>query len=104
MYWNTQETKSLGGLGPEKAIKAFMSLINAPGMAFDASLLQYILKPVSGIGKLIIRKKHMGVAQNTAELEFEELGFELADEQYKTGIALVHSFEMYMRSVKVRSY
>ena len=42
-----------------------------------------------------------GVANTLSELEFDDLGFELDDEQYKTGISLLNTFEMYIRSSKV---
>jgi vacuolar protein sorting-associated protein 13A/C len=77
-----------------------MSLITRTGET--PRQLQYILKPVSGIGRLVLRKNFQpGSPQYDAEMEFESLGFELDDEQYTTGISLASSFEMYIRSSKV---
>jgi vacuolar protein sorting-associated protein 13A/C len=84
----------------KSSIKAFMSLITHTGET--PCQLQYILKPVSGLGRLILRKNYEpGSPKYDAEMEFEELGFELDDEQFSTGISLASSFEMYIRSSKV---
>jgi vacuolar protein sorting-associated protein 13A/C len=101
VYWNTNDGKSLGGMGDTQAsIKAFMNLITKAGET--PKDLQYILKPVSGTGRLVLRKNYEpGSPKYDAEMEFESLGFELDDEQYTTGISLASSFEMYIRSSKV---
>jgi vacuolar protein sorting-associated protein 13A/C len=77
IYWNTNDGESLGGMQDTQAsIQAFMSLITHTGE--KARKLQYILKPVSGIGRLVLRKTfQVGSPQYDAEMEFESLGFEL---------------------------
>jgi vacuolar protein sorting-associated protein 13A/C len=102
VYWNTNDGKSLGGMGDTQAsIRAFMKLIAKSGESPKQDL-QYILKPVSGTGRLVLRKNYEpGSPKYDAEMEFESLGFELDDEQYTTGVSLASSFESYIRSSKV---
>jgi len=88
VYWNTN-SRSLAG--KEDAMAAFSELIttkyNVP------SEHQYILKPVSGTGRINVSKRFGGDIPNLdATLLFDELGFVLDDEQYRDILALVDTF------------
>ncbi|KAI9287283.1 vacuolar protein sorting-associated protein vps13 [Umbelopsis sp. AD052] len=88
VYWNTN-SKSLAG--KEDAMAAFSELIttkyNVP------SEHQYILKPVSGTGRININKRFGGEVPNLdATLLFDELGFVLDDEQYRDILAMIDAF------------
>ncbi|KAJ3227354.1 hypothetical protein HK099_002420 [Clydaea vesicula] len=98
MYWNT-ELESLENLSGQDAFDAFVKLIASKGQNNNNNL-QYILRPVCGIGKDYVP----GSARNFAEIEFDELGFELDDDQFNTGLALLNAFELYMRSYKYRKF
>ena len=66
---------------------------------------QHLLKPVSGKANLTLYKTSTkSIPKTTAILEFNELGFELDDEQYKTAITLLEAFEMYNRSFKYKRF
>ncbi|KAH8555467.1 hypothetical protein BGW37DRAFT_419803 [Umbelopsis sp. PMI_123] len=88
VYWNTN-SKSLAG--KEDAMSAFSELIttkyNVP------SEHQYILKPVSGTGRININKRFGGDVPNLdATLLFDELGFVLDDEQYHDILEMIDAF------------
>ncbi|KAJ3192438.1 hypothetical protein HK101_006567 [Irineochytrium annulatum] len=95
-YWNT-DAMSLAGMPPEESLKVFMRLIASGDHIPEEH--QYILKPVSGQGRVILNKNYKeGQAQNSATLEFDELGFVLDDQQYHSLFLLIGSFSAYLRS------
>jgi len=101
MYWNT-DSRSLAG-NTNQAVKIFNSLIasedNIP------SEHQYILKPVSGTGRIILNKHFDPNKPKTiATLLFDELGFVLDDEQYRDALLMVDLFHFYLRQQQYRKF
>ncbi|KAJ3037263.1 hypothetical protein HDV00_001828 [Rhizophlyctis rosea] len=102
VYWNT-DAVSLAGKPPNDSRDAFMGLI-ASGEKLPPEL-QYILKPVSGEGKLKSNKSYRpGEPRTSATLQFDELGFVLDDEQYSSLFALLGAFSFYVRNQPYRKY
>ncbi|KAJ2960621.1 hypothetical protein NQZ79_g4034 [Umbelopsis isabellina] len=88
LYWNTN-SRSLAG--QEDAMAAFQELITTKSNTPKEH--QYILKPVSGTGRVNINKRYGGETPNLdATLLFDELGFVLDDEQYRDVLAMVDTF------------
>ncbi|CAI2166885.1 9593_t:CDS:10 [Funneliformis geosporum] len=102
VYWNT-DSRSLAGYSTKKAVDLFNSLIasekNIP------SEHQYVLKPVSGSGRLVLNK-HFDVndPKTTATLLFDELGFVFDDEQYRDALLMVDLFHFYLRQQQYRKF
>ncbi|KAF9211914.1 hypothetical protein BGZ59_007452 [Podila verticillata] len=102
MYWNT-DSRSLAGKGMDDALKAFIELIakaeHVPGEH------QYILKPVSGAGKIKLNKRYGGdVPKAGVALNFDELGFVVDDEQYKNVLLMMGLFHSFMRQHEFRKF
>ncbi|KAJ3391183.1 hypothetical protein HDU84_006397 [Entophlyctis sp. JEL0112] len=63
---------------------------------------KYVLKPVSGLGKVKINKSpSTAIPQYHASMEFNEFGFVIEDRQYSSFLALARSFAMFIKSQKV---
>ncbi|CAG8555201.1 10349_t:CDS:10 [Paraglomus brasilianum] len=101
VYWNT-DTKSLAGHASNEAIKLFNSLIASESNTIDH---QYILKPVSGKGRLTMSKRHdPNVPKINSTLLFDELGFVLDDEQYRDALLMVDLFHFFLRQQQYRKF
>ncbi|CAO1616705.1 unnamed protein product [Parajaminaea phylloscopi] len=102
LYWDT-DSISLSGLEDVNASKEkFDALIPKEGQ--DPSH-QYILKPVSGAGRLVVRRKMTAeTAKMDAQLLFDELGFALDDEQYRDVISVADLFHFYTRQAQYRKF
>jgi vacuolar protein sorting-associated protein 13A/C len=101
LYWDT-DSVSLAGFDPTTSQKKFSELIPRDGQ--DPSH-QYILKPVSGAGRLVMRRKMTPeVAKMDAQLLFDELGFALDDEQYRDVISVADLFHFYTRQAQYRKF
>ncbi|KAJ3052099.1 hypothetical protein HK097_006900 [Rhizophlyctis rosea] len=102
VYWNT-DAVSLAGKPHTDAQTAFMQRI-ASGEKLPPDL-QYILKPVSGDGKIKSFKSYIpGKARTSAVLNFDELGFVLDDEQYSSLFALLGAFSYLVRNQPYRKF
>lgn len=67
--------------------------------------MRYLLKPVSGIGKIVMKKRPSeGEAKNMINLEFETLRLKLDDEQYFDVLMLAQTFIMSSRNLQYRRY
>ncbi|KAL1915167.1 uncharacterized protein VTP21DRAFT_7648 [Calcarisporiella thermophila] len=100
VYWNT-DSRSLEGMPLEEAIKVFMNLIATSGNIPEEN--QYVLKPVSGTGKVKLHKRYgREVPKTEATLLFEELGFVIDDEQYRDALLMASLFHSYMRQAQYR--
>ncbi|TIB10448.1 hypothetical protein E3P92_03204 [Wallemia ichthyophaga] len=93
-YWDT-DAESLLGHPTNIAIEKFTSLIankqNTPNH-------QYILKPVSGEGRL--RMNHQATSDTPKldiELLFDRIGFMLNEEQYRDALLMVDNFHFHIR-------
>ncbi|ORX52050.1 hypothetical protein DM01DRAFT_1408497 [Hesseltinella vesiculosa] len=90
VYWNTNAT-SLAGLSQDQALETYTKLI--PTMQEPSPQHQYLIKPVSGAGKIKLNKAYdQNEAKVDATLLFEELAFGLDDEQYRDALLLVDLF------------
>ncbi|CAB5396243.1 unnamed protein product, partial [Rhizophagus irregularis] len=100
MYWNT-DSKSLAGHNNE-AIKIFNNLIASEKNIPEH---QYILKPVSGTGRIILNKNFdVNKPKTIVTLLFDELGFVLDDEQYRDALLMVDLFHFYLRQQQYRKF
>ncbi|KAL0581607.1 Vacuolar protein sorting-associated protein 13 [Marasmius crinis-equi] len=98
VYFDTDAT-SLAGLSPAEVIKKFNSMI-----AHDAkdSDHQFILKPVSGEGRIIMNNKFDNKTPRfDVELLFDEIGVALDDSQYRDVISLLDMYHVYIRKHQV---
>ncbi|KAG0313845.1 hypothetical protein BGZ97_009846 [Linnemannia gamsii] len=102
MYWNTN-SRSLAGRSKEDALKVFVDLIAKAEHVPEEH--QYILKPVSGTGKIKLNKRYGGdVPKAGVSLDFEELGFVLDDEQYNNVLLMMGLFHSFMRQHEFRKF
>ncbi|KAF9963917.1 hypothetical protein BGZ65_006327 [Modicella reniformis] len=102
MYWNT-DSRSLGGQGLDEALKSFVDLIAKAEFVPDEH--QYILKPVSGTGKIKINKRYGGdVPKTGVTLNFDELGFVVDDEQYRSVLLMMSLFHSVIRRQEFRKF
>ncbi|KAF9111925.1 hypothetical protein BGX27_004234 [Mortierella sp. AM989] len=102
MYWNT-DSRSLGGQGMDDALKSFIDLIAKAEHVPKEH--QYILKPVSGTGKIKLNKRYGGdVPKTGVALNFDELGFVVDDEQYKNVLMMISLFHSFMRQHEFRKF
>ncbi|TPX30777.1 hypothetical protein SmJEL517_g05746 [Synchytrium microbalum] len=66
---------------------------------------QYILKPVSGLGKITLNRSYSAeVAKTSVVLQFDEFAFMVDDEQYKEMFSLLGSFSFMWRREQYRKY
>ncbi|UZJ53507.1 hypothetical protein CBS101457_002827 [Exobasidium rhododendri] len=101
VYWDTDAT-SLAGYPIDEAQEKFKSLIAREGQIPSH---QFILSPVSGAGRLVMRHKMTpDVAKMDAELLFDQLGFALDDEQYRDVISVADLFHFYTRQAQYRKF
>ncbi|KAI8340848.1 hypothetical protein BC941DRAFT_227149 [Chlamydoabsidia padenii] len=90
VYWNT-DSSSLAGLSHEEASQIYTDLI--PTSDGSSKKHQYIVKPVSGTGKIKLNKSYgKDNAKIDTTLLFDELAFGLDDEQYRDALLLVDLF------------
>lgn len=101
-YMNT-ESFSMYDDDPVKLLQAFKDSIHK-NTQIDVPDLQYILRPVSGKGKLSMNK--LGATKETphikAELFFEEFGIDLDSQQYKDILWTLSKFHWYIKTHKFR--
>ncbi|KAH9459830.1 hypothetical protein Pst134EB_008053 [Puccinia striiformis f. sp. tritici] len=104
IYFNT-DSISLANLdSPEQFQERFTNMIARTG-ASDSDAKpnplpdhQYALKPVSGEGKLILRKHPTNqLAKINCELSFEELAFLIDADQYRDALSCLDLFHFYTR-------
>ncbi|KAI3625696.1 hypothetical protein CBS9595_001057 [Malassezia furfur] len=101
MYWNTS-TGFLDASSPEELQQKLNELIPTSEQSANH---QYILEPVSGAGKLVIR--HHATKEEPAidaQLAFDQIGFTLDDEQYRDGICMMDLFHFYARQAQYRAF
>ncbi|KAJ1986508.1 Vacuolar protein sorting-associated protein 13 [Dimargaris cristalligena] len=102
VYFNS-DTESLSGQTLQNFLQSFTDMISGEGVKPPGH--SYILKPVSGTGRLILKKKFTpSTAKNTAMLLFDQLAFILNDRQYKDLLLLVSSFDYFIRQHRYRKF
>lgn len=100
-YWDT-DADSLAGHELSKAQQLFNDLIAREGQIPDH---QFILKPVSGAGRLVMRRKMTNdIPKMDAQLLFDQLGFALDDEQYRDVISVTDLFHFFNRQAQYRRF
>lgn len=100
-YWDT-DAPSLAGYSVEEAQEKFKSLIAREG---NVPSHQFILSPVSGAGRLTMRRKMTPETPKVdAELLFDQLGFALDDEQYRDIISVTDLFHFFTRYAQYRRF
>ncbi|KAF0534769.1 vacuolar protein sorting-associated protein 13 [Gigaspora margarita] len=102
IYWNT-DSKSLAGSTTKESIEKFTSMIASEQKIPQEH--QYILKPVSGTGRITLNKQfEINTPKTTAILLFDELGFILDDEQYREALLMADLFHFYLRQQQYRKF
>ncbi|KAJ3092913.1 hypothetical protein HK102_000456 [Quaeritorhiza haematococci] len=103
VYWNT-DAISLASKGSHADWVASFTRLIATNTSIPSDN-QYILQPVSGVGKLRLSKTYKpNQPRYFGLLEFDHLGFELDDRQYASLFALLGAFDMYVRSQQYRKF
>ncbi|KAH6917385.1 vacuolar protein sorting-associated protein vps13 [Coprinopsis sp. MPI-PUGE-AT-0042] len=96
------DSQSMAELSRKEAIERFASMIDDKDGKWNH---QYILKPVSGEGRVIVNHK---VDRNTPrfniELLFDEIGVALDNDQYRDAISLVDMYHVYIRKHQYRKF
>lgn len=101
VYFDT-DSKSLAGYSLDEAITKFTELIARKD---HTPTHQFVLKPVSGEGRLVMNKKiDERTPKTDAELLFKELGFVLDADQYRDALSMVDLFHFYIRQRDYRSF
>ena len=101
MYWNT-DTGSLAGQDTEEFIKSFDELISRGKTLRDH---QYILKPVSGTGKITLNKlKTHDKPKTDVTLLFDEIAFAVDQDQYRDALKMVDTFHFFLRHQQYFKY
>ncbi|KAK9474293.1 uncharacterized protein V1510DRAFT_428530 [Dipodascopsis tothii] len=116
IYWNTDSDLLSENKSVDEMFRAFAELITPQTAALGTPLKaigpnsrpgkiqQYVLKPVSGYGRITIHKGDAHTVANTrAELFFDEIGFVLDEDQYRDALMMVDLFHFYIRTEKFRS-
>ncbi|CAG8609296.1 9150_t:CDS:10, partial [Funneliformis caledonium] len=102
VYWNT-DSRSLAGYSTKEAVNLFNNLIASEKIIPPEH--QYVLKPVSGSGRLVLNKHFdENDPKTTATLLFDELGFVFDDEQYRDALLMVDLFHFYLRQQQYRKF
>ena len=100
VYWNTDST-FINTSDPEELQEQLNELI--PSLDHGVKH-QYLLEPVSGAGKLVIRQQATkDIPKLDAQLVFDQIGFTLDDEQYRDGLSVVDLFNFYARQARYLS-
>ncbi|KAK9463382.1 uncharacterized protein V1516DRAFT_644614 [Lipomyces oligophaga] len=103
VYWNTDSELISERQGPD-VITQFV-VLHEKFVGKDISIRnQYILKPVSGQGRIAIHKGSATEPPNSkAELIFDEIGFVLDEYQYRDALMMVDLFHFYVRTEQFKS-
>ncbi|WFD35586.1 Vacuolar protein sorting-associated protein 13 [Malassezia cuniculi] len=100
VYWNT-DCEFISASSADELQARLNALIPTPEQHPDH---QYILEPVSGAGRLIIRRKPSpGEPIMDGTLVFDQIGLALDDEQYRDGLSIANLFQFYTRQARYRS-
>jgi vacuolar protein sorting-associated protein 13A/C len=97
---------SLAGHPADQAIKQFNSLI-AKADAKESEMVehQYILRPVSGEGRLVLNHHaNKDTPKTDAQLLFREIAFAVDEHQYKDALSMLDLFHFYTRKNQYRKY
>lgn len=94
VYFDT-DSPSLAGLPPDEAVKRFTDLIASQDNQVEH---QFVLKPVSGQGRLLLHKRwDLSKPKTSADLIFKEIGLALDDDQYRAVNQMYDLLQQYAR-------
>lgn len=100
-YWNTDD-EFLSITGAADLQERLNALIPAQD---HIPSHQYILEPVSGIGKLVMRHHATKeLPKMSAQLVFDQIGLTLDDQQYADALHMANLFSFYARQVQYRAF
>ncbi|KAH9950347.1 vacuolar protein sorting-associated protein 13 [Amylocystis lapponica] len=100
-YFDT-DSDSMAGLSHTEFIKKFTELISK-----DTNLPnhQFILKPVTGEGRIVMNHSlDKDTPRFDVQLQFDEIGVLLDDNQYRDAISLVDMYHFYIRQHQYQKY
>ncbi|KAJ8102210.1 hypothetical protein POJ06DRAFT_300095 [Lipomyces tetrasporus] len=105
MYWNTDSEMLSERSELQSILDAFSTLIpHDKILSGKAPPHQYVLKPVSGQGRITIHKGSISsIANSKAELFFDEIGFVLDEYQYRDALMMVDLFHFYIRTEQFKN-
>ncbi|KAG7099216.1 hypothetical protein E1B28_001083 [Marasmius oreades] len=101
VYFDT-DSSSLAGLSRIEIVDKFKSMITHDPKDSDH---QFILRPVSGEGRVIMNHRFDGETPRfDVELLFDEIGVALDDGQYRDVISLLDMYHVYIRKHQYRKF
>lgn len=103
VYWNTDSASIREGTdGDEEELAAkFKELIGSQATGHS----QYILKPVSGLGRITMNKvPGKSTPKTRAQLIFDELGFIFDTDQYRDALMTAEVFRLYMKTMAFKKF
>lgn len=101
VYWNT-DTQSLAGKSREDFVRSFTEMI---ARNEDQQSHQYILRPVSGTGRITLNKlKTHDRPKTDVSLLFDEIAFAMDQDQYRDALQMIDTFHFFLRHQEYRKY
>ncbi|KAG5437684.1 hypothetical protein PCANB_000721 [Pneumocystis canis] len=101
IYWNI-DSYSFSKKSPDELLKCFKDLIIRNRYTPNHQL---ILKPVSGVGHIILNKNNVeGFPKTNIQLIFKELSFIFDNYQYKSALMMVDLFHFFIRQQKYHRF
>ena len=100
-YWNANDPTSYCGLDLDLFITNFRNMIISRSEDDDASM-SYLLKPITGTGKIVLYKKFVEDQPKTSvNLSFDQWALVLDDQQYFDLVSLVNFMVLSTRAARV---
>lgn len=101
LYFDT-DSASMVGLPPTEALERLTTMITQNS---EDSKHQFILKPVSGEGRVTVNHKvDPRTARFDVQLLFDEIGIALDRDQYRDVLSLLDMYHVYLRQHQYRVY
>lgn len=101
VYWNT-DSQSVRGLDRAELVEYMKKSAESDNDVTND--FQYILRPVSGIGRITLNKDISVGPKTKAQLLFDELAFIFDSEQYRDMLWLAELFEVYQRTREFKQF
>lgn len=101
VYWNT-DSDSVKDMSQEDLI-GFMSVVPTQ-KTHTIENYQYILRPVSGVGRITMNKGSSDGPKTKAQLMFDELGFVFDSDQYRDVLWVAELYQNYMRTKEFKAH
>lgn len=101
IYWNTG-SDFLDATSPEELQEKLNLLIASKDYIPEH---QYVLNPVSGVGKFVMRPKATkDEPKMDAQLVFDQIGLTISNEQYSGGLSMINLFSFYARQAQYQAF